>query len=90
MSAARPITDHAEIRRWATERGGRPSRVKGTRDGDSGLLRFDFDGEDESLEEIPWDTSFDIFERNQLALLEQEETSSGKISRFSKFVRRHD
>ena len=43
---------------------------------------------DDSLEEIDWNQFFEIFEQNKLALLEQEETSSGRMSRFSKFVRR--
>jgi hypothetical protein len=89
MPSARPITDHAQIRRWAEERGGRPARVKDTVDrGGSGVLRFDFDGKDEALEEIDWDTFFDIFEQHHLALLEQEQTASGRTSRFSKFIRR--
>jgi hypothetical protein len=89
MSAAKAITDHRRIQEWAEQRGGRPARVKGTEDGDGGgLLRFDFGEKDDSLEEIDWDQFFEIFEQNKLALLEQEETSSGRTSRFSKFVRR--
>jgi hypothetical protein len=89
MSAARPITDHQQIRKRAEARGGRPARVKDTVDAQgSGVLRFDFDGKDESLEEIPWETFFDIFEEHRLALLEQEEMAGGRTSRFSKFIRR--
>jgi hypothetical protein len=89
VSEAKKITDHDEIRTWAEARGGRPSRVKSTggRDG-GGVLRFDFGERDEELEEISWDEFFDIFDENDLALLEQEETSSGETSRFSKFVNR--
>jgi hypothetical protein len=89
MPSARPITDHQQIRKWAEARGGRPARVKDTVDRQgSGVLRFDFDGKDEALEEIDWDTFFSIFEEHKLALLEQEETARGRISRFSKFIRR--
>jgi len=89
MPSARPITDHQQIRKWAEARGGRPARVKDTADRDGGgVLRFDFGDKDESLQEIDWDTFFDIFEKNNLALLEQEETSSGRTSRFSKFIHR--
>ena len=89
MSAARRITDHEQIRKWAEARGGRPSRVKDTADrSGGGVLRLDFGDKDESLEEIDWDTFFGIFEESKLALLEQEETADGRMSRFSKFVRR--
>jgi hypothetical protein len=89
MSRAQKITDHDEIRTWAEQRGGRPARVKATAGkGGGGVLRFDFGEKDEALEEISWEEFFNIFEESGLALLEQEETSSGKPSRFSKFVNR--
>jgi hypothetical protein len=89
MSTAEKITNHDRIREWAEQRGGRPALVKDTEDRKGGgVLRFDFDGKDDSLEEIPWEQFFDVFERNGLALLEQEETSGGRMSRFSKFVSR--
>jgi hypothetical protein len=83
-------TDHATIRRWAEQRGGRPARVRGTGDDeDPGLLRLDFGEEDESLEEISWDEFFDKFEENELALLYQDKTESGGASRFNKLVDRN-
>jgi hypothetical protein len=89
MSQAKKIVDHDEIRTWAEERGGRPARVKSTAgQGEGGILRFDFQEPDESLEEISWDEFFEIFDRSDLALLEQDETASGKTSRFFKFVNR--
>jgi hypothetical protein len=88
MAQAQKITDHEKIKRWAEERGGRPSRVKATAKGQSGVLRFDFGEEDEALEPLEWEEFFKIFEENDLALLEQDKTSSGKQSRFSKFVHR--
>jgi hypothetical protein len=89
MSAARKITDHDEIRRWAEERGGVPSVAKGTEETGTGagVLRFDFDGPEESLEEVDWDTFFDTFDRKNLALLAQDEVD-GHTSRFFKFVER--
>lgn len=84
-------TDHETIRTWAEERGGHPATVAATGDEDNpGILRIDFPGYsgDESLQEISWETFFDAFEDNQLALLYQEETSSGEESRFFKFVSR--
>jgi hypothetical protein len=89
MSKAKTITDHDEIRKWAEERGGRPARVKATADKNGGgVLRFDFGDKDDALEEIGWDEFFEIFEENDLALLEQDETKDGEQSRFSKFVQR--
>ena len=82
---SKTTTDHEEIRRWVEERGGHPARVEGTN-----LLRIDypgFSGED-TLEEISWDELFQIFDKNKLAFLYQEETKDGGESRFSKFVER--
>lgn len=86
MSASQTTTDHDEIRRWAEERDGRPSRVKGT--GEGGVLRIDFGDKDDSLEEIAWDEFFEVFEDSGLAMVYQEETKDGSVSRFNKLVRR--
>lgn len=89
MSEANPLTSHDDIRAWAEARGARPSRVKTTADADGGgVLRFDFGDKEEALEEISWDDFFRIFDESDLALLAQEETSGGEMSRFSKFVQR--
>jgi hypothetical protein len=88
---SKTTTDHDELRRWVEERGGRPAAVKETGgDGDPGILRIGYPGvgDDDSLEEIPSDESFDAFERNQLAFVYQEETKEGEESRFSKLVSR--
>lgn len=89
MTKARTLTDHDQIRRWAEARGGRPARVKATSGkGGQGILRFDFGEKTEELEEISWEQFFEIFESNNLALLEQDKTSDGNESRFSKFIAR--
>ena len=85
MSEAKATTDHDEIRRWVEERGGVPARVRGTEPG--GILRIDFGEPEESLEEIPWETFFEIFEERGLAFLHQDEGDGGK-SRFNKLVER--
>ena len=85
MSEAKATTDHDEIRRWVEERGGTPARVQGTEPG--GILRIDFGEPEESLEEISWDTFFDIFEDRRLAFLHQDE-QDGSQSRFNKLVDR--
>ena len=84
-------TDHAVIKRWVDERGGRPAAVKDTgNDGDPGILRIDQpgDGPDDSLEEISWDEWFDAFENNNLAFVYQDATKDGQMSHFSKLVSR--
>lgn len=86
MSSARTTTDHEEIKAWAEARNGHPARVK--TGGPGGILRIDFDEPEERLEKITWEEFFDIFERNDLAFLYQEEVSGGGVSRFNKFVER--
>ena len=86
MSDAKMTSDHAEIRKWIEERNGRPSRVKGAKEG--GVLRIDFGKPEEALEEISWDDFFRIFDESKLAFLHQDKTADGKVSRFNKFVER--
>jgi hypothetical protein len=84
-------TDHQTIRRWVEERGGQPAAVKSTAgDDDVGVLRFDFPGYsgEQSLTPISWEAFFEKFDEKQLALVYQDETSSGGESRFSKLVSR--
>lgn len=84
-------TDHETIRRWAEERGGKPSQVRGTGGKeDAGLLRIDFPGRrgKGALEEITWEEFFEKFDEKNLTLLYQEKTAGGKTSRFSKIITR--
>jgi hypothetical protein len=85
-------TDHEEIRRWVEEHGGRPARVRATADGGGGVLRIDFPGGagEEELEPISWEEWFEIFDRNNLAGLYQEQKASGEDSTFFKLVSRDD
>ncbi len=81
--------DHEEIRRWAEERGGKPSHVKSTGSGeDVGILRIDFPGfsGEGSLEPISWEQWFDKFDERKLALLYEEQTAGGERSNFNKIV----
>lgn len=91
MASTKTTTDHQEIRRWAEERSGKPACVKGTGSGtDIGIIRLDFPGYSgqESLEPISWDDFFRKFDRENLALLYQEETADGEKSHFNKLVSR--
>ena len=83
-------TDHDEITRWVEERNGQPAIVKGTENGKSALLRIDYPGftGEESLEPVSWEEFFRIFDETNLALLYQERTADGDLSRFSKLIDR--
>ena len=91
MTRAKRTTDHEEIRRWVEARGGRPACVKGTgRNGDVGLLRIDYPeiGDDDALMPLDWETWFRAFDEGELAMLLQDRTSDGRLSRFSQLVSR--
>lgn len=91
--SSKSTTNHDEIRKWAEERGGKPTRVKGTGgEGDAGLIRIDFPGYsgENSLEPISWDEFFSKFDEKNLALVYQEETSGGEKSNFNKLVDRRE
>jgi len=88
---SKTTTNHDTIKQWVESRGGFPATVKSTKDdGKPGLLRIDFPGYsgEDSLERIDWDSFFEKFEENDLALLYQEELKSGEESRFCKLVSR--
>jgi hypothetical protein len=73
--------DHGTIRRWAEERGGKPSMVEGTQ-----ILRIDFGEREASLKPVAWDAFFEVFDDRGLDFLYQDKTEDGKQSRFFKFV----
>jgi hypothetical protein len=89
-SSSKTTTEHEIIRKWVEERGGRPATVKGTGDGEPGILRIDYPGrgDDDALQELSWDEFFEKFDSENLAFLYQEQTADGEESRFSKFVSR--
>ena len=88
--SSRTLTDHDAIKSWAEERGGKPAMVSATaEEGDGvGVLRFDFGRDDEGLEEIEWETWFETFDAQKLALIVQDETADGDQSSFNKLVSR--
>ncbi len=89
MASSKQTTDHDEIRTWVEERGGKPARVEGTGSGDDqGVLRIDFAGDDDQLEEISRDDWLRAFDEDDLAFVYQDETSDGEASRFNKLVSR--
>jgi hypothetical protein len=90
MSASKTTTDLKVIKKWAEEREGKPTKVKGVGGEDDGIIRIDFPGYsgEDSLEDISWEEWYKIFQDRKLAFLYQDETSSGKESRFFKLVNR--
>lgn len=92
MSAheSKTTDDHKVIKKWVEERDGYPSIVDtGDDDQKGGILRINFDDDDEddeALKNISWEKFFKIFDDNNLDFLYQEKTKDGKTSRFCKFV----
>lgn len=83
--------DHDEIRRWAEERGATPACVRNPGDrNDVGTIRLDFPGYsgEQSLEPIDWNTWFQKFDEQGLALLHQETLANRQKSNFNKLVSR--
>ncbi|HEY0177842.1 MAG TPA: hypothetical protein VGC08_15775 [Pedobacter sp.] len=90
MSTSNQTHDHKKIRKWAEDRGGVPSKVKGTEDG-GGILRIHFPAHSESgneLEEIEWDQFFTELDKADLDFLYQDTKENGEKSTFHKFVER--
>lgn len=74
---------HEVIQRWAEERQARPATVSGTEhEGRAGVLRLNFPGFDEKLEEIGWDAWFRPFDERNLVFLFQENRANGEQSNF--------
>lgn len=92
---ARTTTDHAEIRTWAEDHGGKPAAVKSThKGGDVGIIRIMFpdapNSEHDALQEISWDEFFQEFDKRDLALLYEDDSLFSKvIGRDTAEKRRH-
>jgi hypothetical protein len=87
----RTLTDHDEIREWVEDRKASPACVKGTDSKDGGcLLRLDFPGYsgDDSLQAIPWEQWFGVFDQRKLALVVEDRMADGTPSNFNKLVSR--
>lgn len=90
MASSQTTTDLKEIKKWAEERKGKPSKVKGVGGKDDGIIRINFPGYsgEDTLEDISWDEWYEIFNDRKLAFLYQDKTADGKESRFFKLVER--
>lgn len=85
-SQTQTTTDHDEIRRWDEAHDGEPAYVRdtATRD-DMGVLRIDFPGGADRTEAHQLVREFDA---SDVAILYQNEKSSGEDSTFFKLVQR--
>jgi hypothetical protein len=85
MPNTKVTISHDDIRRWAEQRRGRPSAVKGT-----GIIRIDFPGYSGAgkLQKADWDEFFQKFDESNLALVYQDRTAGGQKSNFNKLVGR--
>ncbi|MFN6943556.1 MAG: hypothetical protein ACK4ND_01310 [Cytophagaceae bacterium] len=85
-------TSHNTIKKWAEARKGKPTAVKATQGkNETGIVRLSFPGRKtnhDNLTEISWDKFFEKFEESKLAMVYQEETKTGRPSRFNKLVSR--
>ena len=88
MSDTKQLTDHSEIKAWASDARGRPAIVSDTDGSENGpgVLRFDHGQNNEGLEPITWERFFEIFEEQKLALLVD---GSGDNQQFSRLVSRN-
>ncbi|WP_202932558.1 hypothetical protein [Halorussus salinus] len=74
----RTTIDHETVRRWVERRGGHPAAVAPDAPEEAGLLRILFPGEDdEYVERLDWETFFERFEDQELALVYREEVGLG-------------
>lgn len=91
MPLSRTTREPDEIRRWAESRGAVPAEVAATdKGGGPGILRFKFPHapyrNDDALREISWEEFFRKFNENNLELVYQEKTASGRKSNFNKII----
>lgn len=97
MASSHTTIDHRTIRNWVEVHGGRPTRVRGTGQGDEdpGILRITFDDDREEelreqVEDIEWEQFFDEFEKEKLALIYEEVQRDGEERYFTKLVSREE
>jgi hypothetical protein len=85
-------SDHNQIRRWVSARGGQPATIAHSqREGEeAGLLRIDMPGgaSNPPLQPISWEEFFKKFDEAGLVFLYQEKNEDGGESHFCKFLNR--
>ena len=73
---------HEVIKKWAEERQAKPATSPGGDTEQPRVLRFDFPGYDDELEEVSWDAWLRTFDERELVFLFQQHLKSGKQSNF--------
>ncbi len=74
----RTTIDHETVRQWVERRDGHPAAVAPDAPEEAGLLRILFPGDDdEHVERLDWETFFERFEDQELALVYREEVDLG-------------
>lgn len=91
MALSKTTQNHEEIRSWAEKRGAVPAEVASThRRDEPGILRFSFPRargkNNDNLTEVSWDDFFEKFDENNLELVYQEKTATGRQSNFNKLI----
>ena len=86
MAAILITIDHDVIRRWAAQRGARPSTCEG--DERPWPLCFDFGTPGAGMVEIAWDRFFDAFDRADLAFVYRDLGDDAERDDFHEFVKR--
>ncbi|HEY8521931.1 MAG TPA: hypothetical protein VIN61_17800 [Gammaproteobacteria bacterium] len=77
------------IEHWAKERGAKPATTPGGNTEQPRVLRFDFPGYDDRLEEVSWEAWYRAFDERDLVFLYQEHLKSGQQSNFFRFDSPH-
>ena len=88
MPSSKSTTSLNAIKKWAEEREGKPSKVKGTNRKGGALLRINFPdySSEEILENIHWDEWYDIFRENKLEFVYQDSKPDGKEGNSFKLI----
>ena len=86
------VTDnHLTIKNWVEERNGEPAFVEGVVDKAKAgeMLRIYFPGQSgESLKNISWELFYEIFDKNRLEFLYQDEIIDGEKSKICKILKK--
>jgi hypothetical protein len=88
IAGGKVTTDHVVIKRWVKSRQGYPviaRKVLGNKISEQLHISFSCDDEP-ALEMISWDKFFELFEREKLAFLYQDDTKEEEDSNFCLFL----
>jgi hypothetical protein len=82
---------HEVIKRWAAERGAEPVGVDYTNSEVRPLLRLEFPGiADQTIKTLEWEQWFEVFDREELVFIYEEDQRDGRPSNYYAFARWRD